>query len=182
MRAPRPNSVVMRGAFFLFAITFVAAGAVAQTIEPRETIIAYANVISIEEGSGYGAAFRHLWSPHLATQISVGSERHDLRATSFFIFPNPGPPDFVRVTSIDLEAQYQYLNATRFKPYLGAGVRHVNGPRDRSDRMSAEITGGLIFVVSPHFGIWVDSKALLRDRSVNWDPAFKTNAGLALRF
>jgi len=166
---------------FLIVIA-LAASAAAEAATPREAVMIYAADL-IDETGCYGIAYRHLWSPRIAMQISYGTERHDLGGGFFgLIIGNPGPRVRVHTNPIDVEGQYQFVNSTRFQPFIGVGARHVSGPQGRRDRTSPEFTGGLLFVVSPHFGVLLSGKQLLRSDTPDWDPWLRIDAGLAFRF
>ena len=61
------------------------------------------------------------------------------------------------------------------------GVFRVESTRYQ-DRTSAEVNGGVIFRITPHVGLQIDGKRLLRSDGVNYDPINKVSVGVSWRF
>ena len=125
------------------------------------------------------------------------------------IDPNGSSATFAPVTErvdvqsypIDLTTRYRFANTSRVTPYLGAGMRYVRAPQNinrlvfvgngplfpvtlapYSDRFSGEVAGGLTARLTPHIGVEVDVKRLLRSDAVPFDSLTRTSAGLTFRF
>jgi outer membrane protein W len=98
-----------------------------------------------------------------------------------------------RAYPIDATVSYHFLNETRWKPYLGAGLRYVSETlrgtipggdyRFTTRTVEPEISGGLTFQFTPRLGLRFDAKQVIgRNDRVVADPALKGYVGLSLRF
>lgn len=141
---------------------------------------------------GYGAAFNEAWTPHFSTQIAAGVEDPETCIGGSFLVA-PCTTFKVRTYPIDFSGRYHFLNETRWKPYIGAGLRYVRAPkltpeaiaanrgRGYPDRFDPQFVGGVEFLVKPSFGIAVDGK-VLGATSAQYDPILKISASLNWRF
>ena len=78
----------------------------------------------------YGAAVNTSFTPRFSAQLSVTSEQHH---TYPYVVDSSGyinqvDPVSFHTYPIDLTAHYRFINDTRWKPFLGAGVRYVAAP------------------------------------------------------
>jgi len=98
-----------------------------------------------------------------------------------------------RLYPIDANVSYHFLNGSRWKPYLGAGVRyvsdslHFSGPyrsnRFTENSVDPEISGGITFQFNPALGLRFDAKQIIGySRGYGTNPNFKGSVGLSLRF
>lgn len=106
----------------------------------------------------------------------------------------PGPYQFgVPITRIrrtvypiSLDGQYHFLTDSRWKPYLGAGVRYVNPKStfyDVGTRVAPEITGGVSFMITPHLSVRFDGKQEIQSQTgPAYDPLSRASIGLAWHF
>ncbi|MDQ6800614.1 MAG: hypothetical protein M3041_07225 [Acidobacteriota bacterium] len=64
-----------------------------------------------------------------------------------------------------MTGRFRFVNESRWKPYIGAGARHVAAPNVDSmfgytNRWTPELVGGVVFQLR-HFGFVADAKVLL---------------------
>ena len=151
--------------------------------------LTYSDTLGTAFTGGFGAAFNVFWSERFSTELSVAAEQ------SYFAIqqqPPAGSPAVeierfrVETYPIDLVARYHFTNGTKWLPYIGGGVRYVNAPSADSrisadSRTSAEITGGVIYQFSPHWGLRLDARQLIND-DVYYDAASKGSIGLSWNF
>ena len=129
--------------------------------------------------NGLGAAIEYRWAPRWALELAASSEKHKLTIGGIF---NGHVIEF-RTRPINLTVHYYFVNATRWQPYLGGGVRRVTSSSSEiSDRTSAEVDGGLHFMVTPSFSVRLDGKGRIGSDNVSYDPDFKTSLGVSWRF
>jgi hypothetical protein len=70
--------------------------------------------------------------------------------------------------------QYHFFNDSRWKPYLGAGVRYVDANaefRDLGARISPEINGGVSFMMTPNLSLRFDGRVAVRSNVAGIRPA-----------
>ena len=148
---------------------------------------------SVHTHHGYGAAFIHSWTPRFSTAIAAAVEDPVVGICVGGILTQERCTDVkLRTYPVDLTGRFHFLNDTRWKPYLGLGARYVAAPHltseqrlvvghSYSDRVSAEVVGGLEFLIKPSFGITAEVKGLLRN-SEDYDSGFNATAGLNWHF
>jgi outer membrane protein W len=155
---------------------------------------------------GGGFALEHAWTNRVTTVFSVGAERR--RLFSFRVEPFNGGTipagEFENAYTypIDLLLRYHFANESRWTPYIGLGGRFVKAPnggtptytiaqngqllltgvRDYENRSSGEVNAGVIFRITPHVGLQLDGKRLLRGDSTSYDPMNKVSVGISWRF
>jgi outer membrane protein W len=140
---------------------------------------------------GYGAAFSESWTPRISTAIAIGVDEATVCVGGSFL-ERPCTQFKLRTRPIDLSARHHFLNETRWKPYVGLGLRYLPAPHltaeqraavghPYSDHVSPEVVGGVELIVVPSFGITVDGKQLLSNREP-YDSFFKLSAALNWRF
>lgn len=137
---------------------------------------------------GGGVALNHFWSPRFSTELAAAAER-DYRGFVLFNFDGS-----VRERSqtgyttypIDLLAQYHFQNDTRWKPYLGFGAHYSPRPRifprELSANVAPQLNGGVVFNLNSRFGIALDGRLVPHRDAADWDPMFRTSAGLTWRW
>ena len=165
------------------------------------------SVFGISKGAGIGMA--HDWNHHWTTELSIATERREVLSTSFITVITGNTATTAPVTyrvyaqsyPIDLTTRYRFANSSRVTPYLGGGVRYVRAPQNihrliiigngppvpvkltpYADRISGEVAGGLTLRLTPHIGVEVDMKRLLRSDTVPFDSLTRTSAGLNFSF
>ena len=148
---------------------------------------------SVHANHGYGAAFNHSWRPRFSTGIAVAVEDPVVAVCVGGIFtPLRCSEVSLRTYPADLTGRFHFLNETRWKPYIGLGVRYVAAPHltpeallvighSYSDHVDAEVVGGLQFLIKPSFGITAEVKSLVRNRE-DYNPLLKVSGGLDWRF
>jgi outer membrane protein W len=177
---------------FVIALLFIAPSVFAQKERSFSVFISEFRMSSSSSTgrhwySDYGAAFENSFTPRLSVQLSVASEHHQSYP---YVVDNTGyinqvPAVSFRTYPIDVTARYRFVNASRWKPFLGLGARYVAAPHVDSmfgyrNRFSPEAVGGVVFQLR-HFGVAFEGKALVGDRE-NYDTALRTSVGLNWRF
>ena len=130
---------------------------------------------SVDTSTGFGLAYTRQLTPRFSTQIALTSEHHESLFEPFSFNTEP----------IDLTARYDFVNDTRWKPYLGAGLRYVAAPDadpafGYSNHLGAELAGGTTFRITPSFGFMLDGKFNLGSHD-EYDAPFKASFGLLWR-
>lgn len=192
----------MRKSIFIAAsLLFVVAPAFAQQGSPSNTVSVFVSDLSIVYSShngtdldaSYGAAFSHMFSKHLSGELSVTSQ--PIHRT-VIVASAAGP---ISSTSreylypIDANIAYHFLSDSRWKPYLGGGVRYLEnttrfdlptGVKRFSHRTAdPEITGGVTFQFRPNLGLRFDAKQIIgNSSSILGDSALSGSVGLSFRF
>lgn len=135
---------------------------------------------------GIGAALEYRWNEQWALELSVVREEHTVGIARI---GDGGVVHFdrreVRAYPVDLIAQYQFLTMSRWKPYLGAGLRYVSGqttPFDKGHYLSPEISGGVHFMITPALSLRFDAKQRIGDDDTAFDSAFKPSVGFGWKF
>ena len=138
--------------------------------------------------AGFGLAYRREFTPRFSTQLAVTTEHHE--TYDYVVEPNGSfrdvPAQSFHTYPIDLTGRYDFVNDTRWKPYLGGGLRYVAAPNvdtafGYSNHVGAEIIGGTAFRITPKFGLVLDGKVNFGDHE-SYDVPFKTSFGLLWRF
>src|SRR5205823_6345748 len=105
---------------------------------------------------GVGLAYNAFVTPRFSAQLAVAAEEH--RSYPYIIDGlggiQPVPSRKLRTYPIDLSGRYQFLNETRWKPYLGLGARYLAAPKadpgfGYRNRLTPEAVGGVEFLVLP---------------------------------
>jgi len=176
----------------LLALLLIAPAAYAQpktsfSVFLSQVNIAYSPTTGHHWYSDYGAGVETVFTPRFSLQASVTSERRSSRpyVVDETGYINQVPPVSFRTYPIDLTARYRFVNESRWKPFLGLGVRYVAAPHvdsmfGYSNRWTPEATGGVIFQMR-HLGIVLEGKALLGDHEY-YDSVLKSSIGLNWRF
>jgi outer membrane protein W len=123
-------------------------------------------VARVHQYGGFGAAFSRTITPNLSAQLSVASEEH-YSYGYYFIGPDikrPLTPQTLRTFPLDLAVRYHWLNDTRWKPYMGAGLRYVGVPHNADpgfryhNHLNPEIVGGVELRLRPNLGLTLDAR------------------------
>ena len=126
------------------SLLFVVASAFAQQrATPSNTVSVFISdaVVSYSSSSGsrldasYGGAFDHMFNRHISAEVSLTSQP---ARRYFSTFVTNGQPvtssSTVHFHPIDASISYHFLTDSRWKPYLGGGLRYLNN--------SVILTGG----------------------------------------
>jgi outer membrane protein W len=185
------------------SLLFVVASAFAQQhATPANTVSVFVSdaTVSYSSSSGsnvdatFGAAFDHMFSRHVSAELSVTSQRV---RRSVSTFGPAGQPVFTSFTDtlypVDANVSYHFFTDSRWKPYVGGGVRYVsgtvrnfsqlNGDRVSTHSINPEISGGVMFQFRPTLGLRFDAKQVIgSNASIVGDAAFTGSVGLSFRF
>jgi outer membrane protein W len=183
------------------SLLFVVASAFAQQNTPSNTISVFVSDMSVTHSSagtnldaGYAAAFDHMFNNHLSAELMVTSQR---MRQSFTTFTVAGPAAYGSYTRtlfpVDATVSYHFLTDSRWKPYLGVGLRYLsstvrdvsplNSDRFTSRTLNPEVSGGVTFQFRPKLGLRFDAKQTFgNSSSVLGDGKFSGSVGLAFRF
>jgi hypothetical protein len=143
---------------------------------------------------GVGAAAEFPIASRVAAFVSVADER-------YFTMRSVDTPTVrlvrynYRVRPIDVIARYTFvIQQSRWKPYLGTGLRYVHGPSFSSApngsttpigdlyRVTPELNGGVVYEVNQSFGFFADMKQGLGSSSPHFDPLAKASFGVRVGF
>lgn len=138
--------------------------------------------------AGFGVAYNRVITPNFSAQIAVATQHNDT-------YPYVVNPDgsFRNVNSvgfntypIDLTARYDFVNDTRWKPYLGGGLRYVAAPNVDSsfgyqNHLGIEAVGGTEFRITRTFGLFLDGK-INSGKHEFYDEPFKSSFGVLWKF
>ena len=145
-------------------------------------------------GTDFGAALGHMFNDRFSAELSVTVQRAH---SSITILDPTGLPSTTihsnRLYPIDANVSYHFFTDSRWKPYLGAGLRYVSdtvrgdgplgGYRLATRTTDPEVSGGITFQFNQRLGLRFDAKQVIGSRrSIIGDPKFKASVGLSLRF
>lgn len=189
----------------LFVVVVVAASAFAQQSNRSNSISVFVTDLALSNSniggakidSAYGASFDHMFTERFSGELSVSSQRFRRYLRTFTGSSEPTSELFTdRLYPIDVNISYHLLNGSRWKPYLGAGLRYVNDTfqgyegtrrtafyRNAVRTIDPEISGGITLQFNRTLGLRFDAKQVFgSNRSDVADPEFKASAGLSFRF
>lgn len=185
------------------SLLFVVASAFAQQhATPANTVSVFVSDVSViySSSSGtnidaaYGAAFAHMFTNRVSAELSVMSQRVK---ESVSTFGPAGQPVYASFTNtlypVDATVSYHFFTDSRWKPYLGGGVRYVSGTfrntsqlysyRVSTHSIDPEVSGGVVFQFRPALGLRFDAKQVIgRSGTVAGDASFTGSVGLSFRF
>lgn len=185
-----------------FSLLFVVAPAFAQQPSRPNAVSVFVTDSEIDGsrssgvsfGTDFGAAIERMFSERVSGELSVTSQHVTRNVTTFSTAGLPAiTTNSERLYPIDATVSYHFFTDSRWKPYLGGGLRYVSdtvrgsGPLG-SDRFTTrstnpEVSGGITLQFSPRLGLRFDAKQLIgSSHSIIADPKFKTSVGLSLRF
>ena len=136
--------------------------------------------------AGFGLAVSKFVAPHVSLELAANSQQ--------WYEYEPGPVHFgvpverYRHTAypISFDGQYHFFNDSRWKPYLGLGVRYTNANARFSDpgaRIAPEITGGVELMITPRLSLRFDGKQeIVRRSAPAYDPMSRLAVGLGWHF
>jgi len=154
--------------------------------------------VSSESGTtfstDFGAALEHMFNDRLSAELSVTSQHTNSQTT---IITSSGLP-VTRTSSshtypIDAIVSYHFFTDSRWKPYLGGGVRYVSDTVRGTDlsgnyrftrrSTDAEVSGGVTFQFNPRLGLRLDAKQILGSSGdIAASAKLRVSTGLSLRF
>ena len=181
---------------------FVITSAFAQQSTPSNSVSVFVSDLSVTHTSsngtsfdaGYGAAFDHRFGEHVSAELTVTTQR--IRQSYTTISPS-GQPVFTSYTRtllpVDANVSYHFFTNSRWKPYLGGGLRLVSdtvrnvAPLNNywftSRSVDPEVSGGVTYQFRPNLGLRFDAKQTIGgSNSVLGEAAFSVSAGLSFRF
>ena len=131
---------------------------------------------------GIGLALEHRFTPQWSAELEVARELHE-HQPSFF---DPRTIEF-RTYPADFFVRYSFENNTRWRPFLGGGVRYVTAPdepagADYDSELSPEFGGGVEWELGESVSIVFDGKVLVNSDIPHWDELFKVSVGAGWRF
>jgi len=135
---------------------------------------------------GFGLAVSKFVAPHISAEASVTSQDWWEYEPGPYHFGDPIIRHRHTTYPISLDGQYHFFNSSRWKPYLGAGVRYVEPHaqlRNIGARISPEVVGGVSFMFTPSFSLRFDAKQEIRSSSgPAYDPLSRVSVGLGWHF
>jgi outer membrane protein W len=188
------------------SLLFVVASAFAQQrATPANTVSVFVSDVmaSYSSSSGsrldvsYGGAFSHMFTNHISAELSVTSQPARRYFSTLVVSGEPvTSSSTVHFHPIDANVSYHFLTDSRWKPYLGAGLRYLNNSVIVSDPLVShgtrrfttrtvdpEISGGVVFQFRPTLGLRFDAKQIIGNSgSVLGERAFTGSVGLSFRF
>jgi outer membrane protein W len=185
------------------SMLFVAASLFAQQPNRSNTISVFVSDLSLTHSSstvtdfdaGYGAAFDHMFSDRVSGEISVTSQKVRRFVSTFSTEGLPITSTYSdAIHPIDAMVRYHFLTGSRWKPYVGAGVRYVSntiygngllgGYHFTTRTTDPEVSGGVTFQLRPSIGLRLDAKQTVGGGrpGILGDPDFKVSAGVGFRF
>jgi outer membrane protein W len=193
---------MQRSIVIAVSLLFVVASAFAQQSSHSNTVSVFVSDLSISHtdqngtdvDASYGVAFNHMFNNHVSGELSVTSQRIRQSVTTISA---AGAPIFTSYSDtlypIDANVSYHFLTDSRWKPYLGAGVRYLNSTvygsspfgnyRNNLHSIDPEVSGGVTFQFRPNLGLRFDAKQIVgNSNSALGDTAFSGSVGLSFRF
>jgi outer membrane protein W len=184
------------------SLLFVVAPAFAQEhANLPNTVSVFVSDLTVMESSSsgtnidvaYGVAFDHMFSRRVSAELSVTRQRTRETVSTFA----PSGPLYASFTNtlypVDATVSYHFVNETRWKPYVGGGVRYVNGSvrsvslfgsyRTSSHSIDPEVSGGVTFQFRPALGLRLDAKQTIGNGNpLIGGSALNVFIGLSFRF
>jgi outer membrane protein W len=186
---------------FTLCLLLIAAPAFAQQPARRNTVSVFVTDLAVSGSSAaganvdsaYGASFDRMFGDRFSAEVSVSSERS---RRVFDLVGTTSEPLIATVTKrlhpIDLNVSYHVLTKSRWKPYLGGGLRYVDDTFQVVGRRTVysagrttdpEVSGGIALQFNPTLALRFDAKQVLGSHRSNMaDPEFKASAGLSFSF
>lgn len=184
------------------SLLFVVGSAFAQQPDRSNTVSVFVSDLSISSSNStgtnvdtsYGAAFGHMFNRNWSAELSVTSQ--PIQRTTIITFATQQPIYSTfrdRLYPIDANASYHFLTNSRWKPFVGGGLRYLDykttldlqtGVSRHSQRfVDPEITGGVTFQFRPNLGLRFEAKKIIgTSQSVLGDSSLSGSVGLTFRF
>jgi outer membrane protein W len=188
------KSAAMAPLLLFFSVAAFAQGS--NSVSVFATDLAHSNIGSATVDAAYGASLDHMFTDRLSGELSVSSQRSRRYKRTFTASTEPTSVLVTyRLYPIDVNISYHFLNGSRWKPYIGAGLRYVNDTfqgyegrsrtafyHDAIRTIDREISGGITLQFNRMLGLRLDAKQALDSRSDVADSKRKVSVGLAFRF
>jgi len=206
----------MRSPIFIAAssLLFVVAAASAQQRSTPNAVTIFVSDLALSDTStngqhsdaGYGVALDHMFTDRISGELSVSRQTYRRHVTTFVSggIPVTSFPQF-ELFPVDADVSYHFLFSSRWKPYVGVGLRYVEmsedlggplGPNVITSRAVApEVVGGLTYQFRPPLGIRLDARQVVRSEksyitkpfftgfdALGFVPDFQASLGLSFRF
>jgi outer membrane protein W len=183
------------------SLVFVVASASAQQPNRSNSVSVFVSDLSVIESSSsgtnvdaaYGVAFDHMFNKRFSAELSVMSRK--IHESSAIITANGPVFSYYSNTvyPVDANVSYHFFTNSRWKPYLGGGLRYVDDSRRgfnafssrgvRSMSVNPEVSGGVTFQFRPTLGLRFDVKQTINGNdSVPGDSSLNASVGLSFRF
>ncbi len=174
----------------VLAVLIAAGSAVAQQTRVSLSATDLELVSSSSHGShlsgGGELAVNHFWTPEFSTMLAAGAARSYDTWTLYDRDSNVVTHGEYSYTAypFDLLAQFHFATGeSRWKPYVGAGVRYTDAPSAVVERgFSPVINGGVMFNVNPRVGVVFDVRAMYYRNGNITDFSGKPALGVSWRF
>lgn len=92
------------------------------------TVVDTGDTISFDfkEKTSYGVSLNRYWNDNFSTELALQKIRADLKIDSsgLPVSINAGRLDATSITAL---GEWHFLQASRFSPYVGAGIAHISG-------------------------------------------------------
>jgi outer membrane protein W len=184
------------------SLLFVVASAFAQQNSRSNSLSVFVSDPTLEwtktngtsASAGYGLAFDHMFTNRVSVELSLTRQRVGQSVT---VIGTNGSATTTALTDtaypFDAVASYHFLTDSRWRPYVGAGLRYVSESfrvqtgltayRQTTYQADPEVAAGVIFQIRPSLGLRLDAKQIVGNRrSDTADRAFKGSIGLTFRF
>ena len=173
----------------LFAVPVFAADPLRLSVFVSDVQFSRSDIAGTDWNGGFGLGLEYRFNPGWSAELSVAREEHTQVIIPFDDVPGLPAPVIrtdVRSYPVDVTARRHFFATSRWQPFLGAGVRYVDGPTvlelEHDNRISAQVIGGVDFMATERFGLRFDAKRLLRGDSEIYDDTMKVSVGATWRF
>jgi outer membrane protein W len=183
-----PRIAVALSCFLIASSTFA---------QQRNTVSVFAvrggNAGGAKVDATFAASFERRLGDRFSAELTASSERARRIVEVFSTTSQPAYATFTtHLYPLDLNVSYQLLANSRWRPYIGGGMRyvhdtfHVAGRRVNyvaSQTIDPEVSGGITLQFNPTLGLRIDAKQVLGShRTKVADPEFKASFGLGFSF
>jgi outer membrane protein W len=185
-----PRLTLALSCFFL-----IASSAFAQQRSNTVSVFAVTggNAGGAKVGAAFAASFERSFGDRFSAELSVSRERARRFVELVGTTSEPVSATLAtRIYPLDLNVSYRLLTNSRWRPYIGGGMRYVHDTFHAAGRhisyvasqtIDPEVSGGITLQFNPTFALRVDAKQVLGShRTKVADPEFKASAGLSLSF
>jgi outer membrane protein W len=187
------------------SLLFVVGSAFAQQPNRSNAVSVFVSDLSISSSNStgtnldtsYGAAFGHMFNKNWSAELSV--TRQPIQGNSIIVVNQQAIYSTFRdkLYPVDANISYHFLTGSRWKPYVGGGLRYldfktrldlpigvpISVGRFSQRFVDPEVTGGVTFQFRPNLGLRFDAKRIIgTSNSVLGDSALSGSVGLAFRF
>jgi outer membrane protein W len=190
------KSLVVAALLLLFSVSAFPQPSNTISVFVTDLALSNTNIGGAKVDAAYGASFDHMFTKRFSGELSVSSQRSRRYARTFTSSEPTSALFTYLLYPIDANISYNFLSGSRWRPYLGAGLRYVNDTfhgyqgtsrtafyRPAVRTIDPEISGGITLQFNSTLGLRFDAKQVLGSgRSDVADPEFKASAGLSVRF